>query len=94
MTCIKFFIGFSGRSTTISDLYSRLHYLQTAQRHFQTALEAKQQRTERRSGRSRGHRGTEDQQRGGLAIGAKSLTESELQNHMNTIRLQISVHVV
>ena len=37
MTCIKFFIGFSGRSTTTADLFSRLHYLHTARRHFQVS---------------------------------------------------------
>ena len=42
MTCIKFYIGFSGRDTTIEDLYSRKKYLFTAQEHFQAAIEARQ----------------------------------------------------
>ncbi len=91
MTCIKFFIGFSGRSTIISDLFSRLHYLQTAYRHFQTALEAQQQKVERRRGRSRGYHQVEEPQRGGAGFGAKALRAHELQNHLNTIRLQMSV---
>lgn len=42
MTCIKFYIGFSGRDTTIEDLYLRKKYLHTAQEHFQSAIEARQ----------------------------------------------------
>ena len=44
MTCIKFYIGFSGRSTTIEELYLRRKYLETARQHFQSAIEASQPR--------------------------------------------------
>ncbi|XP_019858924.1 PREDICTED: zinc finger FYVE domain-containing protein 26-like [Amphimedon queenslandica] len=42
--CIQFFIGFSGHKTTLSDLYSRKHYLETARNHFRTAIDAKVKR--------------------------------------------------
>ena len=91
MTCTKFFIGFSGRSTTISELHSRLHYLDSAKRHFQAALEAKSHSLDRpwggggRSGRSQ----SEPQHRG--PAGTKSMSAAELEKHLATIDLQIKV---
>ena len=90
MTCIKFFIGFSGHATTIADLFSRLHYLNTARRHFQISLEDKQHTMERRSGRSKGYRQFEDPQRG-VGSAAKTMSVSELQSHISTITLQMKV---
>ena len=90
MTCIKFFIGFSGHATTIADLFSRLHYLNTARRHFQISLEDKQHTMERRSGRSKGYRQFEDPQRG-MGSAAKTMSISELQSHITTITLQMKV---
>ena len=91
MTCIKFFIGFAGRSTTIRDLYSRLHYLTTAQRHFQSALDAKQRVRDRPAvGRGRGyHRGYEDYQV--LAASIKNMSVADLHSHISTIALQMKV---
>ena len=87
MTCTKFFIGFSGRSTTISELHSRLHHLDMAKKHFQAALDAKSQSLDRgvwgvRSGRSQPERGPP---------GTKSMTAPELEKHLATIDLQIKV---
>ena len=90
MTCIKFFIGFSGHATTIADLFSRLHYLNTARRHFQISLEDKQYTMERRSGRSKGYRQFEEPQRG-MGSAAKTMSVSELQSHISTITLQMKV---
>ncbi len=44
MTCIKFYIGFSKRSTTILALYQRRKYLETAKQHFEASLESPQNR--------------------------------------------------
>ena len=92
MTCTKFFIGFSGRSTTISELHSRLHYLDSAKRHFQDALNAKSRSSldrpwggDGRSGRSQ----LEAQRRG--PAGTKSMSAAELEKHLATIDLQIKV---
>ena len=91
MTCTKFFIGFSGRSTTISELQSRLHYLDSAKRHFQMALEAKSHSLDRpwggggRSGQSQ----PEPQRKG--PTGTKSMSAAELERHLATIDLQIKV---
>ena len=90
MTCIKFFIGFSGHATTIADLFSRLHYLNTARRHFQISLEDKQYTMERRSGRSKGYRQFEEPHRG-MGSAAKTMSVSELQSHISTITLQMKV---
>ena len=90
MTCIKFFVGFSGRATTIIDLFSRLHYLERGRRHFHASLDAKRRPTVRRSGRSKGHRHIDDTQR---VVGSrtKSMSTSELENHISTITLQMKV---
>ena len=90
MTSIKFFIGFSSHATTIADLFSRLHYLNTARRHFQISLEDKQHTMERKTGRSKGHRQFGDPQRG-MGSPAKTMSVSELQSHISTITLQIKV---
>ena len=45
MTCIKFFIGFSGHKTTIIDLHGRINHLETARRHFRAAIEQRGRRT-------------------------------------------------
>lgn len=90
MTCIKFFIGFSGRATTIADLFSRLHYLNKARQLFQTSLEAKQRTSERKSGRAKSHRQFEETPQG-AGPAAKSMSVSELQNHISTITLQMKV---
>ena len=89
LTCIKFFIGFSGRSTTISDLHGRLHYLDQASQHFQTALSSRARPSERGRGfRLRGQRsGLEESGRGG-ASGIKPVNEAELRGHQETILLQ------
>ena len=87
MTCIKFYIGFSGRATTIADLFSRRHYLHTARRHFENSFDTKQRPGERRQGRGRG---LEEAQRG-AALSRKSMSLTELQSHLKTIELQISV---
>ena len=54
MTCIKFFIGFKGRSTTTRDLYSRLKHLSTAQGHFQSAIDSRQDSLRRGTGKRGG----------------------------------------
>ena len=94
MTCIKFFIGFSGRNTTIRDLYSRMHYLTTAQRHFQSALDAKQRAREHRpsaGGRGRSHhRSSDDYQP--MAASTKSMSVADLHSHISTITLQMKVY--
>lgn len=90
MTSIKFFIGFSSHATTIADLFSRLHYLNTARRHFQISLEDKQHTMERKTGRSKGHRQFGDPQRG-MGSPAKTMSVSELQSHISTITLQTKV---
>ena len=89
MTCTKFFVGFSGRSTTISELHSRLHYLDSARRHFQTALDTKS-RTLDRPWSSRSGRTQSEPQRKGPS-GAKSMSAAELEKHIATIDLQIKV---
>ena len=93
MTCIKFFIGFAGRRTTIRDLYSRLHYLTTAQRHFQSALDAKQRARDRPAGgRGRGyHRSSDGYQV--LAASIKNMSIPDLHSHISTIALQRKVIV-
>ena len=89
MTCIKFFIGFSGRATTIAGLFSRLHYLSVAKKHFHSSLEAAQVRPQdKRSGRSKGLRG---QPADMMGPGAKTLPSRELQRHIETIDLQKQV---
>ena len=97
MTCIKFFIGFSGRSTTITDLFSRRHYLTTALRHFQSARDAKQRAHGDRTpgvGRGRGggylRSGSEDPQLS-LATSTKNMSVSDLKSHITTIELQMRV---
>ena len=97
MTCIKFFIGFSGRSTTITDLFSRRHYLITALRHFQSALDAKQRAHGDRTpgvGRGRGggylRSGGEDPHLS-LATSTKNMSVSDLKSHITTIELQMRV---
>ena len=90
MTCIKFFNGFSGRSTTVSDLHSRLHHLEEARRHFQTALDAKSSSSLDRAWMSRSGRSQPDGQRKRPA-GAKSMSADELGKHLATIDLQIKV---
>ena len=98
MTSIKFFIGFSGRGTTITDLFSRRHYLTTAQRHFQSALDAKQRVHGDRTpvmGRGRGGAylrsgGGEDPQIS-LATSTKNMSVSDLKSHITTIELQMRV---
>ena len=91
MTCIKFFIGFSGRSTTIADLFSRLHYLHMAKKHFQMSMESKQRAQEKRSGRSRAHRQHYEDPHRAPGPAAKTMTTLELQNHISTITLQMKV---
>ena len=90
MTCTKFFVGFSGRATTVSELNSRLHYLESAKKHFQIALEAKSRPPDRtwgsRSGRSQQ---TESQRKG--PAGAKSMKAAELEKHLATINMQMKV---
>lgn len=89
MTCTKFFVGFSGRSTTISELNSRLHFLESAKKHFQIALEAKSQTLDRTWGSRYGRsQQTESQRR---VAGAKSMSAAELEKHLATINLQIKV---
>lgn len=90
MTCTKFFIGFSGRSTTISELHSRLHYLDSAKRHFQTALDAKSHSLERPWGGGRSGRSQPEPQHRRPA-GTKSMSPAELEKHLATIDLQIKV---
>ena len=90
MTCIKFFIGFSGRSTTIADLYSRLHYLSIAKKHFQAHLELKKRPPERRSGRSR-HSRQYDEPSQVLLSSVKMMDQSEVQQHLATIEMQTRV---
>ena len=96
MTCIKFFIGFSGRSTTLTDLYSRQHYLATARRHFQSALDAKGRAHADRAGGARG-RGGGYAARGGedphqmLATSTKNMSIPDLHSHISTIELQMRV---
>lgn len=97
MTCTKFFIGFSGRSTTISELHSRLHYLDSAKRHFQAALDT----TSRSSsldrpwgigGGGRSGRSQPDPQRSSRGPpGTKSMSAAELEKHLATIDMQIKV---
>ena len=91
MTCIKFFIGFSGRGTTIRDLFSRLHYLSTAQRHFQSALDTKQRvREQPAGGRGRGYlRSSEEYPV--LGTSTKNMNIPDLRSHISTIALQIKV---
>lgn len=91
MTCIKFFIGFAGRRTAVRDLYSRLHYLTTAQRHFQSALDAKQRVRDRQNGgRGRGyHQRPDDYQV--LMASIKSMSMTDLEGHICTIGLQMKV---
>lgn len=99
MTCIKFFIGFSGRATTISDLFSRRHYLTTAHRHFKSALDAKQQARDRPplgggGGRGRGigyQRGGAEDIHPVLATSIKNMSVTDLKNHISTIALQMKV---
>ena len=90
MTCIKFFIGFSGRSTTISELHSRLHHLESAKRHFQTALDAKTHSLDRTWGSRSGRSQQMESQRKGQG-GTKSMSASELEKHLATIDLQMKV---
>jgi len=90
MTCIKFFIGFSGRSTTIADLHSRLHYLTQARKHFQTFLEARHRLGERRAGKSRPSRVFDDGSHAMLSS-VKTLPPSEVQLHLSTIEMQTRV---
>lgn len=88
MTCIKFFIGFAGRRTTIRDLYSRLHYLNTAQRHFQSALDAKQRvRGRPTGGRGRGYHHRSDD----FMASIKNMSVTDLEGHISTIALQMKV---
>ena len=70
MTCIKFYIGFSGRSTTIKDLYQRRKYLETAKQHFESSIEIPLSR-----GRMFGH-SAEEQSRASLL---KNTSPQELQ---------------
>ena len=89
MTCTKFFTGFSGRSTTISELSSRLHYLESARTHFQTALEAKTHPLERSLGGRSGRSLADSRQRS--QAGTKTMSSAELEKHLATIDLQIRV---
>lgn len=90
MTCIKFFVGFSGRSTTVSELDSRLFHLEEARRHFQAALEAKSRPLERAWGsRSSGRSNMEGHRK--AATGTKTMSVDELEKHLATIDLQVKV---
>ena len=75
MTCIKFYIGFTKRSTTIQDLHERRKYLQTAKQHFETSLESPQYR-----GRVFG-RFSDDQSQASLP---KNMKAQELQVECHT----------
>lgn len=75
MTCIKFYIGFTKRSTTIQDLHERRKYLQTAKQHFETSLESPQYR-----GRVFG-RFSDDQSQASLP---KTMKAQELQVEYHT----------
>ena len=71
MTCIKFYIGFSKRTTTIIELYQRRKYLDTAKQHFEASLESPQHRGGRVFGRF-----TEDTSQASLP---KNMKTQELQ---------------
>ena len=97
MTCIKFFVGFSGRSTSIADFHGRLHYLDQATSYFQSALDTKPRPPEKGWGiRSRGQRSGHEDGRGGggsgrtwtTGPGLKPVNELELRNNLETITLQ------
>ncbi len=89
MTCIKFFVGFSGRSTSIADLFSRLHYLSQAKKHFQTYLEVTRRLADKR-GWSRSSRQYEDSSQV-LLPSVKNLTQTNVQQHLATIEMQTRV---
>lgn len=77
MTCIKFYIGFSGRATTIKDLYHRRKYILTAQEHFQSAIEFQQ--SQRSGGGAKmfgGRQQLEDSTRSSLS---RSMSVQDLQ---------------
>ncbi len=93
MTCIKFFIGFSGRVTSIADLFSRLHYLSQAKKHFQTYIEVNRRIGDRRGGWSRSSRQYEDSSQV-LLSSVKTLDMSEVQQHLATIEMQTRVCVI
>ncbi len=95
LTCIKFFVGFSGRSTTVADLRGRLQYLDQAASHFQAALDTKPKMSDRGWGmRSWGQRGGFEESSSGsgrtwsTGPGLKPANEQELKNNLNTISLQ------
>ena len=97
LTCVKFFVGFSGRSTTIEDLFDRLHHLDQAVKYLQVARD-KAMATDRGRGsmKARVQRVFEDTAtaggpKGGSSPGVRSMSTSELNNHLETIKLQKDV---
>ena len=92
MTCIKFFIGFSGRSTSIADLFSRLDYLSQAKKHFQTYNEVSRRLVDRRGGRSRASRHYEESSH--VLSSVKTMDQSVVQQHLATIDMQTRVSSV
>ena len=83
MTCIKFFMGFQGRATTMNDLYSRRRFLNTAKQHFLQAINDKHHQhldTGRRGSRMAGGgvRPVEESSRLSLTL-TKNMSPEDLQ---------------
>jgi len=90
MTCIKFYTGFSGKLTSITDLYNRIAYLYKAEEHLNAYQESKAAKpaTDLRThlaarlGAPSGHEE-------GLAVMA--MTTEEIVRHISSIKLQVEV---
>ena len=89
MTCIKFYTGFSGKLTSITDLYNRIAYLYKAEEHLKAYQETKAAKpaTDLRTHLAArlGASGHEE----GLAVMA--LTTEEIVRHISSIKLQVEV---
>jgi len=89
MTCIKFYTGFSGKLTSIADLYNRIAYLYKAEEHLKAYQEAKAAKpaTDFRTHLAArlGATGHEE----GLAVMA--MATEEIVRHISSIKLQVEV---
>eukprot|EP00731_Ephydatia_muelleri_P038143 Em0665g3a len=89
LTCIRFFMGSSGKAT-FGDLFARRKHLTNANQHFQLALNMRQHSIGPASGKGARRGVAEDTPRGGASgtFSTKSMDIRELQLHLTTIELQ------
>jgi len=90
MTCIKFYTGFSGKLTSITDLYNRIAYLYKAEEHLNAYQESKAAKpaTDLRTHLAV-RLGAPASHEEGVAVMA--MTTEEIVRHINSIKLQVEV---